>query len=188
MRQTSWPTTASASRHSPTRRIPAAKAQWTISACGNIALLEVGEERFRHDDREHDPRECDEQGRLDQQPPEALAAWMQQRHAVRLKDRPNQPCGDRRRADERDRPGTPTPYGFSRQTTNDRCFHLHLLRMQAGRDIPRALGLVRGSGGQRRGPALEGETEAAPGRRSVVRRAGMTLRWPQPRAKQLAAA
>src|SRR6476661_1054830 len=91
LRQTSCPTIASASRQSPTNRIPVANSQWTISACGSIVLLQVGEQRLRDDEREDDAGGGDEQRRLDQKPPEPLPVWVQERDAVRLQDRPYQP-------------------------------------------------------------------------------------------------
>src|SRR4051794_2331886 len=100
--QTSRPTTASQRRQRPTKRMPTPKNQWTISAGGCIALLEVGEERPRDDEREDEPRGGDEQRRLDHEPPEALPARVQQRHAVGLQDRPDEACGGDRGADGRD--------------------------------------------------------------------------------------
>src|SRR5438270_517205 len=114
IRQTSCPTIASASRQSPTRRIPAANPQWTISACGSIVLLEVGEQRLRDDEREDQAGDGDEQRRLDQKPPHSLPARMQQRDAVRLQDAPDRPEGDGRRADQRDRARTLGAHGVGR--------------------------------------------------------------------------
>src|SRR5436190_2923584 len=67
-RQTSCPTITSQRRHSPTNRIPVAKSQWTISACGCIVLLQVGEQRLRDDERKEEADRGDEQRRLDQEP------------------------------------------------------------------------------------------------------------------------
>src|ERR1043165_6931054 len=81
-RQTSVPTTASASRSMPSSRIPVANSQWTCSEGGSIVPLEALQ-RARHDDEvEEEPRRDDEQRRLDEQPPEALPVRMEQGDAV----------------------------------------------------------------------------------------------------------
>ena len=69
--------------------------------------LHVGEQRSRHDQREHDAGEDDEQRRLDDEPPEALTARVQKRQSVGLDDRPDQAAGGGDRADERDDLSTP---------------------------------------------------------------------------------
>src|SRR4051794_3749985 len=84
MRQTSWPTIASQRRQRPTRRIPAAKAQWTISAWGSIVRLQVGEQRLRDDEREDHAGGRDEQRRLQHEPPKALPTRMEDGQPVRL--------------------------------------------------------------------------------------------------------
>src|SRR4051794_32302974 len=86
IRQTSWPTIASASRQRPTKRIPAAKPQWTISARGCIVRLQIGEERLCDDQREQGADQRDEQRRLEHEPPEPLPPRMQDRQAVGLED------------------------------------------------------------------------------------------------------
>jgi hypothetical protein len=53
--------------------------------------LQIREQRPRHDEREDDARDDDVQRRLDGEPPEALPARMQQRDAVGLQDRPDEP-------------------------------------------------------------------------------------------------
>src|SRR5207302_4594672 len=94
-RQTSVPTTASASRQRPRIRKPVAKSQWTCSAGGYMSSLEVLQQPRQHEEIEQKP-DCDhKQRRLDEQPPEALAVRVEQGHAVRLDDRPDD-SGQRR--------------------------------------------------------------------------------------------
>src|SRR5690348_13531169 len=101
IRQTSVPTIASASKQRPMKRMPAPKNQWTISARGCIALLQIRDQRpcdqhgEDHTDGDH------EQGRLGDEPPEPLSARMEQRHPVRLQDRPDDARCAGRRTDER---------------------------------------------------------------------------------------
>src|SRR5437870_1394550 len=83
------------------KRMPAPKNQWTISARGSIPRLEIGDQRPGDEDREQEPDRDHEQWRLRDEPPEALAARMEQRHAVGLHDRPDDAGGARGRADER---------------------------------------------------------------------------------------
>src|SRR5436190_17542722 len=84
-RQTSSPTTASASRSTPRTRKPVANHQWTNSARGSILrLVQIGGEPRRDDERERQADEHDVQRRLGEQPPEALTVRVQQRQAVRL--------------------------------------------------------------------------------------------------------
>src|SRR4051794_40837807 len=90
---TSRPTIASDSRHRPTKRIPIANSQWTISARGCTVPLQVGEQRARDDEREEDTREGDEERRLGDEPPEALAPRVQQRQAVGLENPPDDAGG-----------------------------------------------------------------------------------------------
>src|SRR3982750_4611416 len=94
MRQTSSPTIGSASRTSPSSRNPVAKSQCTISAGGCIVLLEIGDERPCDDEPERDAGGDEEQGRLDREPPESLAARVQKRYASGLCDRPHEACQD----------------------------------------------------------------------------------------------
>src|SRR5207244_4265427 len=102
--QTSGPTTASASRQRPSIRKPVANSQWTISAFGCIEILdqagrdEPGEE---HADEQHPQR------RLGDEPPEALPVRVQDRHAVRLDHRPEEPGGGGAGPDGPDCPGAP---------------------------------------------------------------------------------
>src|SRR5579871_4592389 len=89
---------------SPRMRIAEAKSQWTNSACGSIPPLQVGDERARDRDREEDPGRGDEQRRLDDEPPEALMVWMQERQPVGLDDRPDDTAEDGDRPEQRDDP------------------------------------------------------------------------------------
>src|SRR6266568_601952 len=75
-RHTSVPTIASPSRQRPRIRKPVANSQWTCSAGGCIALLQVPEEAGHHDEVEQQPDQDHEQLRLDEQPPEALPQWV----------------------------------------------------------------------------------------------------------------
>src|SRR5262249_40217142 len=84
LRQTSRPPIASQSRQRPMKSIAVANSQCTISACGSIVPLQVGEQRLGDDEREDHADRDDEQRRLDQEPPEALPARVQERDAVRL--------------------------------------------------------------------------------------------------------
>ena len=59
-RHTSWPTSASQRRHSPTNRITAPNAQWIISARGCIRLLEIRDDGSCHEQGE---RHSDERRR-----------------------------------------------------------------------------------------------------------------------------
>src|SRR3954447_25279849 len=99
MRHTSCPTSASQRRHNPTNRIMAPNAQWIISARGCIRLLEIGNHRARDEDREERGDQHDEDRRLEHEPPQALTARVQQRHAVGLQDRPDQACCAGRRTE-----------------------------------------------------------------------------------------
>src|SRR5439155_12759755 len=98
----SVPTTASASRHRPRIRKPVAKSQWTCSAGGCMVSLEVLQQPGQHDEIEEKPDRDHEQRRLDEQPPKALAARMQHRHAVGLHDRPDDSGKCRQGTERRD--------------------------------------------------------------------------------------
>ena len=84
------PTIASASRSRPRSRTPVANSQCTISL-GAAPSLPRGRRRSGRatTSAKHDPGRDHEQRRLDQEPPEALAARVQQRDPVRLEDRPD---------------------------------------------------------------------------------------------------
>src|SRR2546421_5994512 len=103
-RHTSGPTIASASRQRPRTRKPVANIQWTCSAGGCIGLLrsEVLDEPGRDAEREEDPDEHDPERRLDEEPPEALSARVEQRDPVRLDEGPREPGHDREWAERRD--------------------------------------------------------------------------------------
>src|SRR5439155_3141165 len=65
-------------------------------------LLEVLEQSG-HDDEVEEEADCDhEQRRLDEEPPEALAVWMQQGDPVRLHDGPDEPRQGRCRPEHGD--------------------------------------------------------------------------------------
>src|SRR5205823_11961179 len=98
-RQTSVPTTASATRQSPRIKKPVAKSQWTCSAGGFMLILEVVEQSGHDDEVEEEADRDDEQRRLDEEPPEPLAMRMQQRDPVRLHDGPDEPRQRRCRAE-----------------------------------------------------------------------------------------
>ena len=102
MRHTSVPTSASQNRQSPMKRIPAAKSQWTISACGCIMRLEIGDQRPRDEHREQQP---DERSRAAAARATShqndCAARMEQRQPVGLQDRPDHARRRDRGADER---------------------------------------------------------------------------------------
>src|SRR4051812_27148315 len=100
---TSRPTIASQRRHSPTKRIPTPKSQWTISAGGCTVRPQVGEHGPRDDEREQDSCGDDDQRRLDREPPEPLPARVQQGDAVGLQDRPDEPARRDERAEVRHR-------------------------------------------------------------------------------------
>src|SRR5919204_268956 len=89
-RQTSSPTTASASSSRPMIRKPVANHQWTNSARGSILrLLQVLEQAGRHQERKRETDENDVERRLGEQPPEALAMGVQHRQAVGLQEPPD---------------------------------------------------------------------------------------------------
>src|SRR4029079_10279274 len=94
-RKTAGPTIASARTTSPKKRKPAANSQWAISALGSIPALgglEVVDDPRRDDEREHQPDEHPEQRRLNRPVPEALSLRVEERHAVRLGERPHDPA------------------------------------------------------------------------------------------------
>src|ERR1700676_2274607 len=84
----------------PRSSTPAPKSQWTISAFGSIAPLDVGEQRPSNCIREEGPDRDHDQRRLDQKPPEALAARVQQGNACGLGKSPHD-AADRRKWAER---------------------------------------------------------------------------------------
>ena len=98
MAKTSRPTIVSASRISPSRRKPAANAQWTSSALGATGGAEVVDEAGRDREREQEADADHEQRRLDEIVVEALAGTVEEDDAVRLEDRPDDPAQDRQRA------------------------------------------------------------------------------------------
>src|SRR5882757_4648383 len=100
--QTSCPTIASLSRHSPTSRIPAAKAQWTISAWGSMVRLQVRQQRPRDDEPKDHADRSEEEWRFQHEPPEALLPRVEEGQPPRLEDPPDHAGGDRRGADQRD--------------------------------------------------------------------------------------
>src|SRR5712691_8095380 len=101
-RQTSSPTSASASLISPKRSTAAPNSQCTISALGSTVLLEVGQQGPRDGEREEQPDRDHEQRRLDHEPPEPLAAWVQKRDPLRLRERPEDSGERGRRAEQCD--------------------------------------------------------------------------------------
>src|SRR6266540_6039119 len=140
-RQTSVPTTASPSRQRPRIRKPVANSQWTCSAGGCTRLLEVFEQSRQHDEVEEEP-DCDhEQRRLHEQPPEAFAARMQQRDAIRLHDGPDHADERRQRAECRHDPYACSSMLRYFEFGNELCVHsslpqvgcsdLELLRLRA---------------------------------------------------------
>src|SRR5262245_7032090 len=108
MRQTSVPTTASATRQRPRMRKPVANSQWTCSA-GGCMFLEVLEQSGPDDEVEDQSDGDHEERRLDDEPPEAFPVRMQQRDAVRLQDRPGDADECCRRAERRDDARGPRP-------------------------------------------------------------------------------
>src|SRR5262245_30512557 len=101
-RNTSGPTIASARTTSPKKRNPAANSQWAVSARGSILTLgglEVVHDARRDDEREDEPDEHDEQRRLDGPVPEALPLGVEERDAVRLRERPDDPAEHGQRAE-----------------------------------------------------------------------------------------
>ena len=79
-------------------------------------------QRSSDEDREQQPDDDHDQRRLSDEPPEPLAARVEQRHPVRLQDRPDNARGARRRPDERDGlDATGDPPGLRRP---DRCVQL----------------------------------------------------------------
>src|SRR3954467_1135798 len=122
-RHPSGPTTASPSRHRPRARNPVANNQWTCSAGGVIRRLQVLEQS-RHDEQvEHDADEQDEQRRLDDEPPEALPVRMEQRDAVRLRDRPDERDERGRRAERRHCARPPGVASRNLEFTDEFCAH-----------------------------------------------------------------
>src|SRR5439155_3460554 len=105
-RQTSSPTITSASRIRPSVRKPIANSQCTISLGGSTVLLYVLDERARDNEREEHARQRNEQRRLDHEPPEPLAARVEQGEPVRLDERPDDAGEDRQRTEQRDRDNT----------------------------------------------------------------------------------
>src|SRR5262249_41783214 len=147
----------------PSTSTPLANSQCTISARGCILFLEVGDQRPSHRDREEQPGRHHEQRRLDHEPPEPLAGWVQKRQPVRLDERPDEPGEDSERPEQRNHPcppamkGRPGPYV---------CLELCLHLFPSGRRIGTtpAAGPCRGSGGKRRRARLErGSEEVARG-------------------------
>src|ERR687888_2625345 len=105
-RQTSSPTTASASSRRPMIRKPVANHQWTNSAFGSIlCLFEVLDQGRRDEDGEAEPDKDHVERRLGEQPPEPLPVRMQNRQPVRLEESPRDAPGDRPRPQGIDRPG-----------------------------------------------------------------------------------
>src|SRR5271167_2874559 len=96
---------------SPRSRIAAPNIQWTNSALGSIAFLEIVEQRPRDGPREEQADGDDEQRRLDHEPPEPLPARVQERDPVRLCERPDEPRERRRRPDQDECPCTNAPVG-----------------------------------------------------------------------------
>src|SRR5215212_5948926 len=98
-RQTCVPTSASPRRQSPRSKNPVANSQWTCSARGCTFFgLEVFEQSRQHCEVEEKPGGDHEQRWLDEQPPEALSARMEQRDAVRLRNRPKHAHEGRQRS------------------------------------------------------------------------------------------
>src|SRR3954447_25609937 len=106
-RQTSVPTTASASSSRPMIRKPAANHQWTNSARGSILrLFQVFDQAGCEQDREDEPGQDHVERRLREEPPEALSIGMKDRQPVGLDEGPRHSGEHRRRTGEPDCRGT----------------------------------------------------------------------------------
>src|SRR3954468_3543525 len=103
-RQTSVPTTASASRQRASRRNPVANNQWTCSLGGCMFLCEIAQQPRRDDEVEEQADRDGEERRLDEEPPDPLSQWVQQSDAVRLDDRPDDSAERRCRPERGDDP------------------------------------------------------------------------------------
>src|SRR5919204_312755 len=172
-RQTSSPTTASASSSRPMIRKPVANHQWTNSARGSILrLLQVLEQAGRHQERKRETDENDVERRLGEQPPEALAMGVQHRQAVGLQEPPDDAGQHGQWTDQVDDDG-------ARRPARPRCRDLGCVlsfhsssRKSASRRSPRAVraGYASAGGGRlsnarpkrRRGVARGGEAPWEP--------------------------
>src|ERR671930_2743501 len=102
-RQTSSPTTASASSRRPMIRKPVANHQWTNSAFGSIlCLFEVVEQGRGDEQCEAEPDQNHVQRRLGEQPPESLTVRVQDCQPVRLQEGPGNAREHRQGADQLD--------------------------------------------------------------------------------------
>src|SRR5436189_3739869 len=126
-RQTSVPTTASASRQRPSSSTPVANSQWTCSDGGCIVLLEVFEQPGDDREVEEQPDRDHEQRRLDEQPPEALADRMQDREPIRLHDRPDHARQHRQRPKCRHEACTCGSASWYFEFRDELCVHSSLL-------------------------------------------------------------
>src|SRR3954453_12770403 len=132
-RQTSVPTTTSASRHRPSSRNPVANSQWTCSAGGSTSLLQIFEQAWHDGEVEEQADAYDEQRRLHEQPPEALAVRVEKRQPIRLRDRPDR-AGERgQRTKGRDETDTRGSLSWYFEFRDELCAHSSLLRSSSAR-------------------------------------------------------